>query len=167
MDRDKIINGEELDGTYEVCPHCGAEVKLDAELKVQVCPNCGKHIVPCSMCLALDSKQVGYCSKCCLCYLAEQENEIIAENERLERERKEREIDAIDREYEGKGIFQIVNEIDKFTYEVTGIFPTYRRARKALETGNFHNWSAPKGTGIIYFVPFYGESLSKTQLYYK
>ena len=58
---------------YEVCPHCGEEVKLDAELKVQTCPNCGKRIVTCSMCRACDSGE-NYCSKCCLCFQAEAEN---------------------------------------------------------------------------------------------
>lgn len=38
--------------TFECCPHCGKEVELDAELKVQVCPNCGRHIVACSMCIS-------------------------------------------------------------------------------------------------------------------
>jgi len=40
-----------MEKTYEVCPHCGSEVELEAELKVQKCSNCGKHIVTCSMCL--------------------------------------------------------------------------------------------------------------------
>ena len=64
---------EDFDKTYEVCPHCGEEVVLDAELKVQTCPNCGKRIVTCSMCLACDTND-NYCTKCCLCYQAEQEN---------------------------------------------------------------------------------------------
>lgn len=65
-----------MDKTYEVCPHCGAEVELDAELKVQTCPECGNRIVTCSMCLACDADDMpnGYCSMCCLCYQAEQEN---------------------------------------------------------------------------------------------
>lgn len=63
--------------TYEVCPHCGDEVRLEAELKVQTCPKCGKRIVACSMCLACDTPG-GYCSKCCLCYQAEIENAIHA-----------------------------------------------------------------------------------------
>lgn len=36
--------------TYEMCPHCGNEVVLKAELSVQKCPSCGKYIVCCSMC---------------------------------------------------------------------------------------------------------------------
>lgn len=59
--------------TYEVCPHCGQEVELDAELKVQTCPSCGKRIATCSMCRACDTED-GYCSKCCLCHQAEVEN---------------------------------------------------------------------------------------------
>lgn len=59
--------------TYEVCPHCGEEVQLEPELKVQTCPNCGKRIVTCSMCRACDTED-NYCSKCCLCYQAEMEN---------------------------------------------------------------------------------------------
>jgi len=59
---------------YEVCPHCDTEVMLDPELKVQTCPNCGKRIVTCSMCRACDSGE-DYCTKCCLSYQAERENE--------------------------------------------------------------------------------------------
>jgi len=59
--------------TYEVCPHCGKEVELNAELKVQTCPNCGKRIVTCSMCRATECNE-NYCAKCCLCYQAEVEN---------------------------------------------------------------------------------------------
>lgn len=59
--------------TWEVCPHCGAEVELNAELSVQTCPHCGKRIVACSMCLAVESDE-NYCSRCCLCYKAEVEN---------------------------------------------------------------------------------------------
>ena len=67
---------EEFNTTYEVCPHCGEEVALDAELKVQTCPKCGKRIVTCSMCLACDDRLYGnnYCNNCCLEYQAEQEN---------------------------------------------------------------------------------------------
>ena len=65
---------EKNNHTYEVCPHCGEEVRLDAELKVQTCPNCGKRIVACSMCLAVESDKP-YCTNCCLCYQAEQENQ--------------------------------------------------------------------------------------------
>ena len=61
--------------TYEVCPHCGEEVKLDAELKVQTCPNCGKHIVTCSMCLASSDDIEGCCQHCPLEYLADKMNE--------------------------------------------------------------------------------------------
>ncbi len=59
--------------TYEVCPHCGEEVELKAELMVQTCPSCGKRIVTCSMCRATECNE-DYCSKCCLCYQAEVEN---------------------------------------------------------------------------------------------
>lgn len=61
--------------TYEVCPHCEAEVELNAELAVQTCPNCGKRIVTCSMCRACDANDgKSYCANCCLCYQAEAEN---------------------------------------------------------------------------------------------
>ena len=63
----------DLNHTYEHCPHCDEEVVLDAELKVQTCPNCGKRIVTCSMCRACDTDQP-YCAHCCLCYQAEMEN---------------------------------------------------------------------------------------------
>lgn len=60
---------------YEICPHCEEEVMLDAELKVQTCPHCGKRIVACSMCLACEANDgKKYCSNCCLCYQADQEN---------------------------------------------------------------------------------------------
>ena len=49
------------DKTYEVCPQCGEEVELDAELKIQTCPSCGARIVTCSMCRAVDID-----SKCCV-----------------------------------------------------------------------------------------------------
>ena len=63
-----------MEKTYEVCPHCGCEVELDAELKVQTCPECGKRIVTCSMCRACDSAD-NYCVFCCLDYQAYHENE--------------------------------------------------------------------------------------------
>lgn len=63
----------DFEHAYEVCPHCGEEVMLEPELKVQTCPNCGKRIVTCSMCRACDTED-NYCSKCCLCYQAEMEN---------------------------------------------------------------------------------------------
>lgn len=65
--------------THEVCPHCGKEVELKAELSVQTCPNCGKRIVTCSMCRACDA--IGdYCKDCCLEYQAEVENEELEHN---------------------------------------------------------------------------------------
>lgn len=61
--------------TYEVCPHCGKEVELEAELKVQTCPNCGKRIVTCSMCRACDNPDFSKCClDCCLEYQANVEN---------------------------------------------------------------------------------------------
>lgn len=36
--------------TYEMCPHCGAEVVLYAEKKGQRCPDCEMWIAPCSLC---------------------------------------------------------------------------------------------------------------------
>lgn len=65
-----------MEKTYEVCPYCGHEVTLDAELKVQTCPNCGRRIVTCSMCRACDANDdKNYCSNCCLEYQANVENE--------------------------------------------------------------------------------------------
>ena len=62
--------------TYEVCPFCGKQVMLDAELKVHECPNCGKSIVACSMCEAKDNcGGDNYCKHCCLIYQADRENE--------------------------------------------------------------------------------------------
>lgn len=72
---------EKIEHTYEVCPHCGAEVELDAELKVQTCPACGARIVACSMCRACDTTE-RYCHNCCLCYQAEQENKELVEYRR-------------------------------------------------------------------------------------
>ena len=71
-----LIEPVDTEHTWEVCPHCGEEVMLDAELKVQTCPNCHKRIVTCSMCLACDNPNDGnnYCTACCLCYQANQEN---------------------------------------------------------------------------------------------
>ena len=72
----------DFEHAYEVCPHCEEEVMLDPELKVQTCPNCGRRIVTCSMCRACDSGE-NYCSKCCLCYQAEQENKELQEETRM------------------------------------------------------------------------------------
>lgn len=36
--------------TYELCPQCWHEIKLQAEMKWQVCPNCLHYIKPCSLC---------------------------------------------------------------------------------------------------------------------
>lgn len=66
-------NEKEYTKTNEVCPYCGAEVELDAELKVQTCPECGKRIVPCSVCTACESKEP-YCAHCCLERKANEEN---------------------------------------------------------------------------------------------
>ena len=80
MDKEKLLRGEEFTKTYEVCPHCEQEVELDAQLSVQTCPNCGKRIVACSMCLANEANDgKKYCSNCCLCYQAEQENKPVEE----------------------------------------------------------------------------------------
>lgn len=66
---------KKFDTTYEVCPHCGEEVELKAELMAQTCPNCGKRIVTCSMCRACDSIYGNnYCNNCCLEFQAEVEN---------------------------------------------------------------------------------------------
>lgn len=40
----------DAEATYEVCPHCGAESEVIAEIGVQRCSCCGKAIVICSMC---------------------------------------------------------------------------------------------------------------------
>ena len=75
-EKNHIIEPVDTEHTWEVCPHCEEEVMLDAELKVQTCPKCGKRIVTCSMCLACDAPDDSnkYCSSCCLCYQAHQEN---------------------------------------------------------------------------------------------
>lgn len=60
---------------FEICPFCGKEVELDDELKVQKCPNCGKHIVTCSMCLAVETDpSTNYCQKCPLIVQATEYN---------------------------------------------------------------------------------------------
>ena len=69
-----MIEPSDKKHTYEPCPHCGEEVELKAELSVQTCPHCGKRIVTCSMCLACDADE-NYCSKCCLCFQANVENQ--------------------------------------------------------------------------------------------
>ena len=166
MDRQKILNGEEFTKTYEVCPHCGEEVELDAELNVQTCPVCGKRIVACSMCLAC-VEQDGYCTKCCLCYQAEVENKLLDEQNKAEIERENAEIDEIDKRYKDRGVFQIVNEIDEFHAKVTGTFPTYRDARNALKNEDFHDWFGARGTGAIFFEPFYVGDWTRTRLYKK
>ena len=90
-----IIEPVDTEHTWEVCPHCGEEVMLDAELKVQTCPNCHKRIVTCSMCLACDAPgESNYCSTCCLCYQAHQENL------NIEGERKLEEIAKKDKEFQ-------------------------------------------------------------------
>lgn len=45
-----IAIDQEREYTYEMCPHCVAEIEVVAELAIQQCPSCGKHIVICSMC---------------------------------------------------------------------------------------------------------------------
>lgn len=64
--------------TEEHCPFCDEVVELDPELKVQRCPKCGKHIVTCSMCIAVCDELMGEvglkavdCSNCVLCKQAE------------------------------------------------------------------------------------------------
>jgi hypothetical protein len=39
-----------MENTYELCPYCDTEVKLNAEFKAQLCPSCGRLILPCSIC---------------------------------------------------------------------------------------------------------------------
>lgn len=63
------------DKTYEVCPQCGEEVELDAELKVQTCPSCGARIATCSMCRPCDETDSNYCTNCVLCRQAKIEND--------------------------------------------------------------------------------------------
>lgn len=41
--------------TYEVCPICEKEVRLEAEFKIQICPCCGSQILPCSLCYPHDN----------------------------------------------------------------------------------------------------------------
>lgn len=51
---------DNADFVYEICPVCGEEVKLKAEMKIQKCPSCGNQILPCSLC---DSDECD-CSNC-------------------------------------------------------------------------------------------------------
>lgn len=69
----ELVEEREDNTTAEVCPYCGKEVEIDAELKVQKCPNCGKYIVTCSMCLNPDLNYK--CGDCCLEILAHKLNE--------------------------------------------------------------------------------------------
>lgn len=41
---------EFTDDCVEMCPHCGYEVVLKTEFKIQTCPICGKRIAPCNLC---------------------------------------------------------------------------------------------------------------------
>lgn len=59
-----------MEKTYEICPYCGEEVELEAELKVQTCPSCGKRIVTCTMC-----PDYIECHHCLLERVAHKENE--------------------------------------------------------------------------------------------
>lgn len=48
---DKLVAiDQQTEYAYEVCPHCGAESEVIAEMGVQRCSCCGKAIVICSMC---------------------------------------------------------------------------------------------------------------------
>lgn len=41
---------EYSDNCVELCPHCGNEVLLKSEFKMQVCPICKRNIAPCCLC---------------------------------------------------------------------------------------------------------------------
>lgn len=43
-------NYADAEATYEMCPYCGTESEVIAEMGVQRCSCCGKAIVICSMC---------------------------------------------------------------------------------------------------------------------
>lgn len=63
LDKDELKEYEKelntlLAGTTELCPHCGEEVTLVAELTKQTCTNCQEKIIACSMCESFE------CSKC-------------------------------------------------------------------------------------------------------
>ena len=60
------------------CHYCGSSMKMP-----ETCPVCGRRIVACSMCRACDSGD-NYCSKCCLTYQAERENEELRDTLRAE-----------------------------------------------------------------------------------
>lgn len=123
--------------TYEVCPHCGEEVELDAELKVQTCPNCGKRIVTCSVCMACDESG-DYCKKCALCYQAN------AENGEKQDEPKN----------EPKGLYMVATEVvrDGMKKDGTGVelFATYanalRRYNEFVDGAIKANPNKPYGT---------------------
>lgn len=53
-----LVMENEYEFTYEFCPYCEQDVKLQPELSIQICPSCGKHIVSCSMCETM------HCSIC-------------------------------------------------------------------------------------------------------
>ena len=101
--------------TYEVCPHCNAEVELNAELKVQTCPHCGKRIVTCSMCRACDTG-INFCYHCCLSHQAKVEN---ADRGRLPID----EIDAIHTMLAGANVDEVsfIHHKNKPTFTKDGI----------------------------------------------
>lgn len=55
-----VIVPTEDDICDECCPHCGCEVQLKCEFKMQRCPKCGKLIAPCNLC----NHDLCDCSKC-------------------------------------------------------------------------------------------------------
>lgn len=108
-----------MEKTYEVCPHCGHEVTLDAELKVQTCPHCGRRIVTCSMCRAGNDKS-DVCINCCLEYQANVENEELGFKPVINIVDAERKVmDLANAEQVEDRVYELVQElVGKYTSEI-------------------------------------------------
>lgn len=132
----------DFEHAYEVCPHCGEEVMLEPELKVQTCPNCGRRIVTCSMCRACDTGE-RYCALCCLDYQAKVENEELEEElkhqfseVRCEYFDEEAGVWCVDAWKTGDGDEEgtVVAKINPDTLEVSYTSPDYAKDRLVFET---------------------------------
>lgn len=110
---------EDNNTTYEVCPHCGQEVALKAELMVQTCPNCGRRIVACSMCRACESAD-NYCTHCCLEYQAKVENEELGFKDNISITDAETKVmELANNEHIEDRVYELAKElVEKYTSEV-------------------------------------------------
>ena len=59
-----------MNRVFELCPRCGNEVELSAEMVIQPCPNCNAYIVPCSLCDCNNTQ----CSNCELAMMCDEKN---------------------------------------------------------------------------------------------